>query len=391
MHLHEFQAKQILKDVGIPVPDFFVVASEKEIDDLLKKTGWQSAVVKIQIHAGGRGKAGGVKLGHHPDEIKALVRELLGKKFITPQTGPEGMVAHQLLISPIIPIVHEYYLGLTISRELSQTILIASPVGGVDIEHVASEHPSQILTLPLPEEGQFRTYQLLRLAKFMGWKGKTAEEGIAIVKNLVLAFVASDANLLEINPLIETAEGNLIALDAKLTVDDNALYRQPALKQMFDSTQISPYEARAVAHDLAYVALEGDVGCMVNGAGLAMATMDLIHFFGGEPANFLDVGGSASADKVAEGFRIILSDPKAKAILVNIFGGIMNCDTIAEGVIAAAKDQHINIPLVVRLEGTNVEQGRKILEESGLDIVNTNSLTEAAQQAVKLAKQKRGS
>lgn len=387
MNIHEFQAKQILKKYGIPVPEFSVISSIRELEELLKSTGWNSAVLKVQIHAGGRGKAGGVKFAQNPQAILGTAQELLGKKFVTPQTGSEGLVAHQLLVSPPINIAHEYYLGMTINREKAQNILIASPVGGMEIEQVAHQQPEKVLILALPSSDAFRSYHLIHLANFMGWKGEIARQGMDLVKSLVKAFIENDASLLEINPLVETREGKLFALDAKLVVDDNALYRRPNLKALFDASQVNPNEARAQQFDLAYVALDGDIGCMVNGAGLAMATMDLIHHFGGHPANFLDVGGGASKEKVAEGFKIILSDSKVKAILINIFGGILNCETLAAGIIAAAKDLHTHVPLVVRLEGTNVESGKRLLKESGLNIISANDLTEAAQQVVKMAQQ----
>lgn len=387
MNIHEFQAKQILEKYGIPVPPFRVVSSRREVEELLETTDWQSAVLKVQVHAGGRGKAGGVKFAHNPAMILQAAEELLGKKIVNQQTGSEGMVAHQLLVSPPLDIAHEYYLGLTISRDSAQIVLIASPVGGMDIEKVAEEQPDKVLVLPLPLEGAFRQYQLQRLAKFMGWKDSLAQQGMAIVKALTKAFIETDASLLEINPLVQSPDGHLWALDAKLVVDDNALYRQSTIKSLFDPTQVPENEARAQQFDLAYVALEGDIGCMVNGAGLAMATMDLIHHFGGHPANFLDVGGGASKEKVAEGFKIILSDRKVKGILVNIFGGIMSCETLAEGIIEAAKELHIHLPLVVRMEGTKVEEGKQLLKEAKLNIVIANDLAEAAQQVVKMAQQ----
>ncbi len=385
MNIHEFQAKYILEKYGIPVPEFSVISSLSELEKLLHDKEWQSAVLKVQVHAGGRGKAGGVKFAKNSQEILEAAQALLGKKIITKQTGAEGLVAHRLVVSPPVNIAHEYYLGMTIDREKAQVVLIASPVGGIEIEQVAHEQPEKVLILPLPNDGFFRSYHLLRLTNFMGWKGELAEQGKVLVEALVKAFKDTDAFLLEINPLVKTQEGQLVALDAKLVIDDNALYRQPHLKTLFDPTQVNPNEALAQQHELAYVALDGDIGCMVNGAGLAMATMDLIHYFGGYPANFLDVGGGASKEKVAEGFKIILSDPKVKAILVNIFGGIMNCETLAAGIIDAAKDLHIHVPLVVRLEGTNVDRGKQLLKESGLNIISANDLTEAAQQVVKMA------
>lgn len=385
MNIHEYEAKRILEAYGIPIPEFAIISSLEELKELLQTKGWQSVVLKIQIHAGGRGKAGGVKFAQGEKDILAAAKDLLGKTFITPQTGKEGLIAYQLMVSPPLSIVREFYLGLTINREQAQTVLIASPVGGMDIENLAHEQPEKVLILPLPNEGYFRSYHLIRLAKFMGWQGNAAEQGANIVNALVKAFAETDATLLEINPLIETGEGELFALDVKLAIDDNALYRQPALKALFDATQVNPNEARAQKIDLAYVSLDGDIGCMVNGAGLAMSTMDLIQHFGGRPANFLDVGGGASKEKVTEGFKIILSDSKVKAILVNIFGGIMNCDTLAAGIIDAAKDLQIHMPLVVRLEGTNVEKGKQLLKESGLNIVSANNLAEAAKQVVQMA------
>ncbi len=387
MNIHEFQAKRVLENYGIPIPEFAVVSSIKELEELLQLKGWQAAVLKMQVHAGGRGKAGGVKFAQGRQEILDAAQDLLGKKMINEQTGPEGLVAHQIMVSPPISIAHEYYLGMTISRERAQSILIASSVGGMDIERVAQQEPEKVLILPLPPEKFYRSYHLIRLVKFMAWKGKIAEQGANIVNALVKAFIETDASLLEINPLVETLEGELFALDVKLVVDDNALFRQPVLKALFDPSQVNVQEARAQKVDLAYVALDGNIGCMVNGAGLAMATMDLIHHFGGHPANFLDVGGGASKEKVAEGFKIILSDPKVKAILVNIFGGIMNCETLASGIIEAAKDLHIPVPLVVRLEGTNVDQGKKILKDSGLNIMSASDLSEAAKQVVQMAQQ----
>jgi succinyl-CoA synthetase beta subunit len=387
MKIHEFQAKWILEKFGIPVPQFAVISSLQEIEELLRIEGWQTCVLKVQVHAGGRGKAGGVKFAKSRREILEVTRELLGKKIVNEQTGPEGLIAHHLMVSPPIEIAREYYLGMTIDREHAQRILLASPVGGMDIEQVAQQEPEKVLILPLPTDGVFRSYHLIRIVKFMGWTGKMAEQGGAIINAVVKAFIETDASLLEINPLVETPQGELYALDAKLVIDDNALFRHPELKSLFDPSQVNSQEAKAQQHDLAYVALSGDIGCMVNGAGLAMATMDLIQHFGGRPANFLDVGGGATKEKVAEGFKIILSDPKVKAILVNIFGGIMNCETLAAGIIEAAKNLHLHVPLVVRLEGTNVALGKQLLKNSGLNIISVSDLTEAAEQVVRMARQ----
>jgi succinyl-CoA synthetase beta subunit len=388
MNIHEFQAKKILKKYGIPITDFEVASTMDEVDNAIDTLNLDEAVIKIQVHAGGRGKAGGVKLGKNRKEILEYSSQLLGMKIVNNQTGPDGVIAEKILISEKTEIAKEYYIGAIIDREKAQGTLIASPEGGVEIEEVAHKNPEKILTLPIGLDGKIHSYHLVKLAKFMGWKGETAKQGMKVAAGLAKAFVETDASLLEINPLIETPEGDIIALDAKLSVDDNALYRQQEIASFYDASQISRYEARAKKHDLAYVALDGKIGCMVNGAGLAMATMDLIYIHGGQPANFLDVGGGASKEKVAEGFKILLSDPKVKAILVNIFGGIMNCATLASGIIDATKEVGIKVPLIVRMEGTNVEKGREMLAESGLNIVIANDLTEAADKAVLAAKGK---
>lgn len=387
MDIHEYQAKIILRKHGIPIPEFVVVSNLDEAKAAIAKMGLSRAVVKVQVHAGGRGKAGGVKLAQNPQEILSAVEQLLQKRIVTNQTGKEGIVANHVLIAPLIDYQKEFYVAAIIDRQQAQGMLIISPEGGMEIEEVASTHPERILKIPINSTGSFKNYQLLQMAQFMGWKGVAAENGKKIIANLVQAFVKTDASLLEINPLVETAQGEIIPLDAKLSIDDNALYRQKEIAAFYDPTQISLSEARAKEFDLAYVALNGEIGCMVNGAGLAMATMDIIHYFGGRPANFLDVGGGASQEKVAEGFKIILSDPKVKAILVNIFGGIMNCATLAAGIIAAAIELEVHVPLVVRMEGTNVQQGRKMLEDSGLNIILADSLTVAAEKVVAAAKQ----
>jgi succinyl-CoA synthetase beta subunit len=388
MNIHEFQAKKILKKYGIPITDFEVASNLDEVNAAIAALNLDEAVIKIQVHAGGRGKAGGVKLAKNRKEILDHSSKLLGMKIVNNQTGPDGVIAEKILISEKTAIGKEYYIGAIIDREKAQGTLIASPEGGVEIEEVAKTNPEKILTLPISIDGKIHSYHLIKLAKFMGWKGETGKQGMKVAAGLAKAFVETDASLLEINPLIETPEGDIIALDAKLSVDDNALYRQPEIASFYDPSQISKYEARAKEHDLAYVALDGQIGCMVNGAGLAMATMDLIYIHGGHPANFLDVGGGASKEKVAEGFKILLSDPNVKAILVNIFGGIMNCATLASGIIAATTEEKVKVPLIVRMEGTNVEKGREMLAESGLNIIIANNLTEAAEKAVQAAKGK---
>lgn len=388
MNIHEFQAKTLLRRYGIPSPDFAVASNWQELNSAIERMGLHEGVLKIQVHAGGRGKAGGVKIGRSREELLKLGEQMFGMKLVNNQTGPQGVVAKQLILSPLMPIKKEYYLGIVIDRKAAQAVIIASPEGGVEIEETAEKHPEKILKVPIPFYGKLRHYQLLQISKFMGWQNELAKEGQQLVSNLVKAFLESDALLLEINPLVETERGHLVALDAKVSLDDNALFRQGELATYYDPTQIPALEARAHAIDLAYIALDGNIGCMVNGAGLAMATMDIIQSYGGKPANFLDVGGSASEEKIAEGFKIILGDPKVKAVLINIFGGIMNCVTLAAGIISAASQMNLTIPLVVRMEGTNVERGKKLLVDSGLNIQIANSLEEAAQLVVHVAQVK---
>ncbi len=384
MNLHEYQAKQVLKAYGIPVPPYCVAKNLAEVRNGIKALGLKEGVVKIQVHAGGRGKAGGVKIGKGEEEICFIAEKLIGMKMVGPQTGKEGVIASSVLISAPVSIKKEYYLSVVIDRALAKPVLIASPFGGMDIEEIAAQSKDKILTLALSPTGRIRAYQALRLAKFMGWEGAQKEQGCQIATLLAKAFLDKDASLIEINPLAQDTQGNLWALDAKMSIDDNALYRQKEMKAFYDPTQISLYERLAQDFELAYIALEGNIGCMVNGAGLAMATMDLIEHYGGKPANFLDVGGGASQEKVTAGFKIILSDPHVKAILVNIFGGIMNCGVLADGIIAAIKEIGIHVPLIVRMEGTNVEEGRQKLKNSKLSIVTVDDLKEAAQQVVKV-------
>lgn len=386
MDIHEYQAKEILRHYGIAIPDFAIVSTPEEVMKAAEKLGLDQAVLKVQVHAGGRGKAGGVKIARSRKEMLEVSKKLLGMKIVNNQTGAKGIVAHQVLITALVDVKKEFYLGAVIDRKKAQAMLIATPEGGMDIEEVAEKHPHKILTVPITNDGKIRSYNLIRLVNFMGWTGKQVEQGMALAKAVAKAFVEKDASLLEINPLVETIDGDLVALDAKLSVDDNAIFRQPQIAAMYDPTQLTKEEVQAREYDLAYIALDGDIGCMVNGAGLAMATMDIIHLCGGKPANFLDVGGGATQDKIAAGFKIILSDPKVKSIFVNIFGGIMNCETLAAGIIAAAGEQKINVPLVVRMEGTNVQQGKKMLEKSGLNITISASMTEGAKKAVEGSK-----
>lgn len=386
MNIHEYQAKEVLKKYGVPIPKYELVQSKDEIPKAIEKLGLDQAIVKIQVHAGGRGKAGGVKFAKNREEIQSYANQLLGMKMVNNQTGPDGVIAHRILLTDPVDIKKEYYLGAIIDRENARAILIASPEGGMEIEEVAEKTPEKILKLPIPFNGVLKKYHLMRLVNFMGWKGDLAKQGMQLGAALAKAFMETDASLLEINPLVETPDEKLFAVDAKLSIDDNALYRQKEIEAFYDETQVSSNEAEAKKYDLAYISLQGNIGCMVNGAGLAMASMDTIHHFGGEPANFLDVGGSASKEIVTAGFKIILSDPSVKAILVNIFGGIMDCAVIAEGIIAAAGELSINVPLVVRLEGTNVDTGKRILKESNLSIISADSLADAAKKAVETLK-----
>lgn len=383
MNIHEFQAKQILRKYGIKAPDYAVISSLDELKGILHDKEIEQAVLKVQVHAGGRGKAGGVKIGKNKEEILQHAKALLGMRIINNQTGAHGIVCSKLLLSPLADVKKEYYIGAVIDRKNAQATLIASPEGGMDIEEIAEKHPKKILKLPILSDGTIRSYNLLRLIKFMGWDDASlAQQGKQVAIALAKAFVETDASLIEINPLVLTNQNEIIALDAKLSVDENALYRQPQIAAFYDPTQMTPEEVKAKEFDLAYVALDGTIGCMVNGAGLAMATMDLIHLAGGSPANFLDVGGGASEEKVAAGFKIILADKKVKAILVNIFGGIMNCETLAHGIVSAAKELKVLVPLVVRMEGTNVDQGKKILADSGLNIILATDLNDAAKKVV---------
>lgn len=386
MHLHEYQAKELLQKFGIPSPEFVVISTMDELQTAIDTLQMDKAVLKVQIHAGGRGKAGGVKIAHNREEILSFADELLGKRIHTKQTGKHGIPVRQILLSPLIDIVKEYYLAATIDRKLGKAILIVSQEGGVEIEEVALNSPEKILKVEIPLTGSVRQYHLIEIIKFLGWEGAIAEQGKEICRNLARAFLDLDAELIEINPLVQTADGELTALDAKLSIDDNALFRHQDLQQCRDLSQIQALEAAAIEQDLAYIAMEGEIGCMVNGAGLAMATMDIIDFYGGKPANFLDVGGGATQDKIAEGFKIILKDPQVKTVLVNIFGGIMNCETLAAGLISAANSSSVHIPLIVRMEGTNVEQGKKMLIDSGLSIVIADNLTDAAKLAVNASK-----
>jgi succinyl-CoA synthetase beta subunit len=387
MDIHEYQAKQILRKYGVLSPAWILITSPEHVIKAAAEKNWTQGVLKVQVHAGGRGKAGGIKIVHNASEMEAEAKKLLGMKIVNHQTGAKGVTAHQLILTELVDVKHEYYLAATIDRKKAQAMLMISPEGGMDIEEIAVKHPHKILKIPITDTGLIRDYNLLRMVDFMGWTGEIAKQGKQLALAVAKAFVETDASLIEINPLVETSQGDLLALDAKISIDDNALFRQKEIAGFYDPAQVSPAEKDAKIYDLAYVALDGNIGCMVNGAGLAMATMDIIQLSGGKPANFLDVGGGASREKVAGGFKIILSDPHVKAILINIFGGIMNCETLAAGVISAANELKVTVPLVVRMEGTNVDQGKKMLEESGLGITIATTLNDAAQQVVAAAKE----
>lgn len=386
MNVHEYQGKQVLKQYGVSVPNGGVAFSPEEAVEVAKGLSGDLYVVKAQIHAGGRGKAGGVKLAKTLDEVRAYAEELLGKVLVTHQTGPEGKEVKRLLIEEGCPIEKEYYIGVVIDRSTGRVVMMASEEGGMEIEEVAAETPEKIFKEVVDPAVGLMPFQATRLAHKINIPKDKTREAVKFMLSLYQAFVDKDCSLAEINPLVTTTDGRVMALDAKLNFDSNALYRHPEIVELRDLDEEDPKEIEASKYDLSYVALDGNIGCMVNGAGLAMATMDIIKHYNGEPANFLDVGGGATTEKVTEAFKIILSDEKVKGIFVNIFGGIMKCDVIATGVVEAAKQVGLDRPLVVRLEGTNVEQGKKILNESGLDIIAADSMADGAKKIVELVK-----
>ena len=382
MNLHEYQAKNLLKQYGVPTPNGAVVDDAASARDVCKTIQSDAWVVKAQIHAGGRGKAGGVKLVKTAVDVEAAANALLGKVLVTVQNAPDGQLVSQVLIEETLPIARELYCSMLVDRTLERIVVVASSAGGMDIEEIAATQPEQILQEVCDPLNGLVDFQARNLAFKLDLSGEQIGAFTKLLKNLYQLFKENDLALLEINPLIVTTDGKLVALDCKMSVDDNALYRQKSLAEQRDWRQEDSKEASAHEAGLNYIALNGNIGCMVNGAGLAMATMDLIKLHGGTPANFLDVGGGASAETVTKAFKIILADASVKAILVNIFGGIMRCDIIAEGIIAAVKDIGLTIPVVVRLEGTNVDLGKKMLRESGLNIISAENLTDAAKQAV---------
>ncbi|MGH9456778.1 MAG: ADP-forming succinate--CoA ligase subunit beta [Thermoanaerobaculia bacterium] len=387
MKVHEYQAKEILKTYGVAVPRGQVVDTPQQAREIAKELGGR-VVVKAQIHAGGRGKGGGVKLASNADEAVELARQILGMTLVTHQTGPEGRVVRKVLIEEALNIDRELYLGITLDRRLGVPVIMASSQGGMEIEEVAARDPNAIHREPVSPLLGVQPFQARRLGWALGLSGNAFRKFVDFVQKLVRAYVETDASLAEINPLLITKEEDVLALDAKMTFDDNAMFRHADIVEMRDLNEEDPLEVEASKFGLNYIKLDGSVGCMVNGAGLAMATMDIIKHAGGEPANFLDVGGGASAEQVKNAFRIILSDEHVKAILINIFGGIMRCDRIAEGVVEASKEVGLPVPVVVRLEGTNVELGKEILQKSGLDIITADGMKDAAEKAVAAAKQR---
>lgn len=388
MNLHEYQGKQLFADYGLPVSKGFAVDTPKEAAEACKKIGGDKWVVKAQVHAGGRGKAGGVKLIKSPEEAQAFAEQWLGKNLVTYQTDEKGQPVAKILVENLTDIATELYLGAVVDRGTQRVVFMASTEGGVEIEKVAEETPEKILKAEIDPLVGAQPYQARELAFALGLKGDQIKQFTKIFLGLSKLFHDKDLALLEINPLVITEEGNLHCLDAKINLDGNALYRHPDLQAMRDPSQEDEREANAQKWELNYVALEGNIGCMVNGAGLAMGTMDIIKLSGGQPANFLDVGGGATKERVAEAFKIILSDTSVKAVLVNIFGGIVRCDMIAEGIIGAVEQVGVNVPVVVRLEGNNAELGAEKLASSGLNIIAAKSLTDAAQQVVKAAEGK---
>ena len=386
MNIHEHQAKQILKKYGASVPKGDFAFTVNELIEKAKKIKTEKYVLKAQIHAGGRGKAGGVKILNNIEELTDAAKEMLGKTLITHQTGPNGKEVKRLYIEESSKIKKEFYLSCLIDRASSKIAFISSDQGGMDIEEVAKKSPEKIITTKVDYLEDIDDENCKKIIKIFNLKDNTMLQGINLIKSIYKMFISTDANLVEINPLILTEDDNLICLDAKMNFDDNSIFRQPEIQSLRDLIEEDPSEIEASKHDLAYIKLDGSIGCMVNGAGLAMATMDIIKLFGQEPANFLDVGGGASKEKVSAAFKIILSDPNVKGILINIFGGIMRCDILAQGVVEAAKEININVPLVVRLAGTNYKEGKLILDNSGLKIISASDLSDAASKIVKAIK-----
>jgi succinyl-CoA synthetase beta subunit len=385
VNIHEYQAKELLSQYGAATPTGKVAFNEDEAHQIAQDLNSGKFVIKAQIHAGGRGKGGGVKLASILDQVKEIASEIIGMILVTHQTGPDGKLVKKVLVEEASDIDKEFYLGMVIDRAREEIVIMASREGGVEIEEIARTHPEKILKEYIDPVVGLQPFQCRKIAYFLGLEGKSVGKAVKFVSALYQLFTDKDCSLAEINPLILTKSGDLIALDAKMNFDDNALFRHPDIEKYHDPDEEDPTELEAKKWGISYVKLDGNIGCLVNGAGLAMATMDIIKHHGGEPANFLDVGGGASTEQVTQAFKMILSDPNVKAIFVNIFGGIMKCDTIAQGIIAAAKEVGLQVPLVVRLEGTNVELGRKMLSESGLNIITGADMREAAAKVVKAA------
>ena len=385
MNLHEYQSKRLFADYGIPVPRGIPADSPKAAVKAAQELGGDLWVVKAQVHAGGRGKAGGVKLARTLDEVSTYTEEMLGSILVTHQTGPEGLPVNTVYIEQGSDIDRELYLSMLVDRELSRVSFIASAAGGMDIEKVAAETPEKIFSVAVAPDAGLQDYQARQLAFGLELDKTQMRQFGDLIKKMYQLYLESDASLIEVNPLITTKSGDIVALDGKINIDSSALFRQPRIAELRDASQEDEAERKAAEHDLNYVSLDGNIACMVNGAGLAMATMDLIKLHGGEPANFLDVGGGATAEKVAAAFKLILSNDSVEAILVNIFGGIVRCDLIAEGIITAVKEVGVSVPVVVRLEGTNVDKGRELLANSGLDIIAADDLTDAARKVVAAA------
>ncbi len=386
MNIHEYQAKAILRNFGVPVPEGHVVYNGNSARDWARRLGEGPYAVKAQIHAGGRGKGGGVKIAKNADEAKQYARDMFGMTLVTHQTGPEGKVVKRVLIENGCNIADEFYVSFLVDRVTDRVTLMASAEGGMDIEQVAAKTPEKLFFEAIDPVVGLTAFQARKVAFKLGFGIAQVKQSVPLLMNLYKAFVETDCALLEINPLVLTGEGNLICLDAKINFDENALFRHIRIRDLRDYDEEDAMEIEASQYDLSYIALDGNIGCMVNGAGLAMATMDIIKHYGGDPANFLDVGGGATIERVTEAFKLILSDDKVEGILVNIFGGIMKCDVIATGVIEAAKQIGVEVPLVVRLEGTNVELGKKLLAESGLNIVSADGMGDAAEKIVKAVK-----
>jgi succinyl-CoA synthetase beta subunit len=385
MKIHEYQAKAILAKFGVPVPRGEVVFKADEARGVAERLGTRVTVVKAQIHAGGRGKGGGVKLAKSPDEAATLAGQILGMKLVTPQTGEEGRIVGRLLIEEGLDIKRELYVSMLVDREVGAPIFMVSQAGGMEIEEVAHKNPDAILRVPIHPASGFQPYHARKLGFGLGLPAEMSKVASTFFGSLYRAFIETDASLLEINPCVVTGDGRLVALDAKVTLDDNALYRHPEFKDLRDLDEETPLEVEASKFKLNYIKLDGTIACMVNGAGLAMATMDIIKLSGGSPANFLDVGGGASEEQVKNAFRILLSDPNVRAVFVNIFGGILRCDVLASGVVNAAKELKFKTPVVIRMEGTNVKQGQEIIRSSGLNFTVASGMKDGAEKAVKLA------